>query len=38
MKAVRPGIASNGVPYIQMRYVGSHSMSGREEEEMKGRG
>ena len=30
MKVVRPFIASNGVPYIQMRSVGSHSTSGRE--------
>ena len=29
MKAVRPVIASNGVPYLQMRSVGSHSTSGR---------
>ena len=29
---VRPVIASNGVPYFQMRSVGSHSMSGREKE------
>jgi hypothetical protein len=31
MKAVRPVIGSNGVPYLQMRPVGSQSMSGREE-------
>ena len=29
MKAVRPVIALNGVPYLQMRSVGSHSLSGR---------
>jgi len=27
--AVRPVIASNGVTFLQMRSVGSHSMSGR---------
>ena len=32
LKAVRPVIASNGVPFLQMRSVGSHSMSGREKE------
>jgi hypothetical protein len=32
MKAVRPVITSNGVPYLQMRSVGSHSTSGREKE------
>ena len=32
MKAVWPLIASNGVPYLQMRSVGSHSTSGREKE------
>jgi hypothetical protein len=32
MKAVRRVIASKGVPYLQMRLVGSHSMSGREKE------
>ena len=30
--AVRPVIASNGVPFLQMRSVGSHSTSGREKE------
>ena len=30
--AVRPFIASNGVPFLQMRSVGSHSTSGRERE------
>ena len=30
--AVRPVIASNGVPFLQMRSVGSHSKSGREKE------
>ena len=30
--AVRPVIASNGVPFLQMRPVGSHSTSGREKE------
>ena len=30
-KAVRPVIASNRVPYIQTRSVGSHGMSGRNE-------
>ena len=29
-EAVRPVIASNGVPFIQMRSVGSHSMSRQE--------
>ena len=28
--AVRPVIASNGVPYLEMMSVGSHSTSGRE--------
>ena len=32
MKAVGSVIASNGVPYLQMRSVGSHSTSGREKE------
>ena len=32
MKAVRPVIGSNGVSYIQMRSVGSHSTSGKERE------
>ena len=31
-KVVRPVIASNRVPHLQMRSVGSHSMSGREKE------
>ena len=30
MKGVRRVIASNGVPYPQMRSIGSHSTSGRE--------
>ena len=30
--AVRPIIASNGVHFLQMRSVGSHSTSGREKE------
>ena len=30
MKAVRPFIVSNGVPYLQMRSIGSHSTSKRE--------
>ena len=30
--AVRPVIASNGVPFLQMRSVGSHSSSDRERE------
>ena len=33
MKAVRSVIASNGVPYLQMRSVGFHGTSGREMEE-----
>ena len=32
MKAVRPVIASKGVPYLQMRSVRLHSTSGREKE------
>ena len=32
MKAVQPVIASNGVPFLQIRTVGSHSTSGREKE------
>ena len=32
MKAVRPVIASNGVPYLQIWSVGLHSMSEREKE------
>ena len=31
MKDVLPVIASSGVPYLQMRSVGSHNISGREE-------
>ena len=30
--AVRPVIASNGIPFLQIRSVGSHSMTGREKE------
>jgi hypothetical protein len=30
--AVRRVIASNGIPFLQMRLVGSHSPSGREKE------
>jgi hypothetical protein len=30
MKVVRPVFASNGVPSIQMRSVGSHCTSGKE--------
>ena len=37
MKAVRPVITSNGVPYLQMRLVGLHSMSEREKEGKKER-
>jgi hypothetical protein len=32
MKAVRPVIASNGIPFFQMRSLGSHSMPGSEKE------
>jgi hypothetical protein len=32
MKAVRPGIASNGVSYLKIRSVESHSTSGMEKE------
>jgi hypothetical protein len=35
MKALLPVIASNGVHSLQMRSVGSHSMSGRKKEEKK---
>ena len=35
--AVPPVIASNGVPFLQMRSVGSHSTSGREKEGIKER-
>ena len=37
MKAVRPVIASNEVPYLQIRLVGMHSTSGKDKEEMKER-
>ena len=30
--SVRPVIASNGVPFLQMRSVGSHSTLGKEKE------
>ena len=37
--AVRPVIASNGVPFLKMRSVGSHITSGRKRKELrKGRG
>ena len=32
MKAVRPVITSNGIPYLLIRSVGLHSMSEREKE------
>ena len=32
MKAVQPGIASNGVPYLKMKWLESHNTSGRKEE------
>ena len=35
LKAVQSVIASNGVPYFQMKLTGSHSTSGREK--MKGK-
>ena len=35
--AVRPVIASNGVPYLQMRSVGSHSASGTDKKGIKER-
>ena len=38
LKAVRPVIASNGVPCLQMRLVGSHSTSGKGEEKKEGTG
>ena len=38
MKAMRPIITSNGVFYLKMRSVGSHSKSEREKEGRKGRG
>ena len=34
MKAVQAVIASNGVPYFQMRSVGSYSTPGREKKGM----
>ena len=37
MKAVRPVIASNRVPYLQIRLVGSHSTSGNQKEGKKER-
>ena len=37
MKAVRPVIASNGVPCLQIRSVGSHSRSGRKKGKDSGR-
>ena len=37
IKAVRPVIDSNGVPYIQTRSVGSHNTSGKEKKENMGR-
>ena len=36
MKAFRTVIASNGITYLQMRSVGSHSMIRKENEGMKG--
>ena len=36
-KTVRSVIASNGVPYLQMRSLGSHSTSGKDEEGKKGK-
>ena len=36
--AVRPVIASNEVPFLQMRSVGSHISSGREKEGKDGTG
>ena len=38
MKAVRPVIASNEVPYLQMRSVVSHSTPGREKKGKDGLG
>ena len=32
MKSMRPVIASNGIPYLQMRSIGPHSTPGREKE------
>ena len=37
VKPVRPVIASNGIPYLQLRSGGSHSRSGREKDEKKER-
>ena len=37
MKALRPVIEINRVPYLQMTSVGSHSSSGRKREEIKER-
>ena len=37
MKAVRPVIASNKVPYLEMKSVGSHILPGMEKEGKKGR-
>ena len=37
MKAVQPVIASNGFSFLQMRSVGSHSKSGKQEEGKKER-
>ena len=31
MKAVRPVITPNGIPYLQITSEGSHSMSGKKE-------
>ena len=38
MKALRPIIASNGVSYLQMRSLGSHSTSEMEKERKDGLG
>ena len=35
MKAMRPFIYSNGIPYLQMRSVGSHRTAGREKDRRK---
>ena len=32
---IKEVIASNGVPYIQMKWVGSHNTTGKEKEGMK---
>ena len=37
MKAVRSVIALNGIPYLQVKSLRSHSTSGREKGGMKGR-